>query len=223
MKLILASSSPRRKILLTQLLRSLGTKHPRFHIVHANINETRRNGEKPLTCARRLAKEKALNVAQKISTTANYQLPTVNSLIIAADTIVVLGNQIFGKPRNKKHAAWMLSRLSGRRHQVITAVCVLASGVAKLASRPRGEPRDSIIHSTSTVLFHKLPKQLIQSYVSSPEPHDKAGAYAIQGSKFKIVEKIEGSYTNVVGLPLEKIRPVLKKWLRLQTSTHARK
>lgn len=211
MKFILASSSPRRKILITQLFKDLGYKRPRFTILHANIDESRLKGERPVTYARRLAKEKAICVAKKIApktTTSNYKLQTKNYCILAADTIVVLGNQIFGKPRNKKHAAWMLSRLSGRRHRVITAFYIL---VVSKTSDQRLATSD---YETSTVFFHKLSKPQIQTYIESNEPHDKAGAYAIQGSKFSLVKKISGSYTNVVGLPVEKVKKILSRLLK---------
>lgn len=224
MHLILASSSPRRKLLLAQLLRSLGVKRPRFKIIHANIDESRRRGERPIAYARRLAKEKALGVARMISGTSHQQLVTSHLLILAADTIVVLNNQIFGKPRNKKHAAWMLTRLSGRSHQVITAVAIVkivgANGV-----RPTIEGECSplqVDHTTSTVYFHHLSSNQIKSYINTAKPHDKAGAYAIQASKFNLVKNIKGSYTNVVGFPLEIIRPILKKWLAADRSIHAK-
>ncbi len=220
MKFVLASSSPRRKILLTELLKDLGHKRPHFTIIHANIDESRRRGERPITHARRLAKEKALCVAKRITDDppslklrrTGGRRTTDDVLILAADTIVVLGNQIFGKPRNKKHAAWMLSRLSGRRHRVITAFCVLTKRAHPLLctkERARGEVE--LDHAISTVFFHNLSKSQIETYIASKEPHDKAGAYAIQGSKFSLVRKIIGSYTNVVGLPVEKVKKTLQK------------
>jgi len=123
-----------------------------------------------------------------------------DSIVIAADTIVVLEGQIMGKPLNEDDARHKLSRLSGRRHEVITAVCV-----------KMGEEICEVEDETTRVYFRPLSAQEITAYVASGEPADKAGAYGIQGRGGLLVEKIEGCYFNVVGLPLSRLYLMLKK------------
>lgn len=172
MKLVLASRSPRR----AELLAAAGIE---FTVRAADIDETPRDGEEPRAYVLRLAEEKARAVEAGGDET-----------VLAADTTVVLGNEIMGKPADAADAARMLRALAGRRHEVITAICLR-----------RGDRVVPDIASTS-VWFTPLSEAEIADYVASGEPMDKAGAYGIQGLASKFIERIEGSYTNVVGLPV---------------------
>lgn len=170
--IILASASPRRRELLT----SLGLE---FEIVIPEVDETPRPDEIPRGFAERLAAEKAGSISASEETA-----------VIAADTIVVLGGRILGKPRDEAHAFEMLSELSGKTHQVITGVCIKRGG-------------DRYIFSVVTdVVFRELERGEIIAYIASGDPMDKAGAYAIQGGAAHMVRAVNGSYTNVVGLPV---------------------
>ncbi len=182
--IILASASPRRKELLEILKLN-------FSIISVNIDENLLPEESPHDAVRRLARLKAEAVMSRISG---------DSIVIAADTIVVLEGQIMGKPLNEDDARHKLSRLSGRRHEVITAVCV-----------KMGEEICEVEDETTRVYFRPLSAQEITAYVASGEPADKAGAYGIQGRGGLLVEKIEGCYFNVVGLPLSRLYLMLKK------------
>ncbi len=178
-KLILASASPRRRELLAALEIDFTVQVP-------DIEEHHRAGETPRVFAERLAAEKAAAVPAPSDTT-----------VIAADTIVVQGAAILGKPRNAKHAFEMLSGLSGKRHEVITAVCV------------RNHRRARVFSVVTNVTFRTLVPAEIESYIASGCPMDKAGAYAIQGGAAHMVRSISGSYTNVVGLPLCELHETL--------------
>jgi septum formation protein len=168
MELVLASQSPRR----SELLRSAGIS---FRVQAANIDETPLPGEAPVAYVRRLAREKAEAVP--------------GELVLGADTVVVAGGQILGKPVNANDAIRMLLLLSGRRHEVITGFCLKG-------------PETITGHDTTAVFFAPLTVDEIRAYVATGEPMDKAGAYAIQGLASRFVERIEGSYSNVVGLPV---------------------
>jgi septum formation protein len=177
--LILASASPRRR----ELLASLGIE---FTVKVPEIDETPREDEPPVRFAERLASEKAEAVECGSDTT-----------VVAADTIVVLDRTILGKPAHEHEAFDMLSRLSGRRHEVITAVCVKHDD-------------HIVVFSVSTeVVFRSLKTDEISAYIASGCPLDKAGAYAIQGGAAHMVRAINGSYTNVVGLPLCELHETL--------------
>jgi septum formation protein len=180
---VLASSSPRRR----RFLEELGIP---FKVVLPRTDESPEEGESPLHFARRAAAEKAREVARRAGK---------NAMVVAADTIVVLGRRILGKPRNSADARRMLRALSGRRHEVMTGVCVI-----------NGAKRRSFVSRTA-VEFKKLTKQEIEFYVASGEPMDKAGAYAIQGLGSFMVRAIRGSYTNVVGLPVAELLVVLDR------------
>ena len=169
--IVLASSSPRRR----QLLELLGL---RPEIVPTDIDETWRNGEAPAVHAERLAREKASAAARD------------GAAVVGADTIVVIGGEILGKPRDGAEARAMLRRLSGREHEVYTAVAVAYSGA--LASGV----------SRTLVWFRALEDAAIGAYVATGEPMDKAGAYGIQGYGAVLVERIEGDYFTVMGLGL---------------------
>ncbi|QBG48286.1 septum formation inhibitor Maf [Verrucomicrobia bacterium S94] len=178
-KLILGSASPRR----SELLASLGVK---FEVRIPDIDETPVANEAPRTYAERMAAEKAAAVPADSDET-----------VIAADTIVVLDDQILGKPRDSDQAFDMLSALSGRTHQVITAVGIR-----------RGKEMN-VFSVTTQVIFRILAEQEIIDYIASGCPMDKAGAYAIQGGALHMVKAISGSYTNVVGLPLCEVHEAL--------------
>lgn len=174
-RLCLASSSPRRQ----ELLRSLGLN---FVVSPSGIDETRKSRETPADYARRIAKWKALEVAAHRG----------GDLIIAADTIVVVDGEILGKPATLDDARTMLRTLSGRWHEVLTALCLIALPSRRTVS---GLER-------TQVKFARLTRAEIDWYLSTGEFTDKAGAYAIQGYGSLLIERIEGDYFNVVGLPI---------------------
>ena len=178
--IILASASPRRQ----ELLRSAGME---FEVCPANIPEVPRANETPVDFAKRMAQEKAQTV--------QTQFP--GRVILAADTVVAIENEILGKPMNLDDAARMLRMLSGRSHQVITAVCLTSGGFEDLCSE------------TTTVRFAVIDEAAVQTYIETGEPMDKAGAYAIQGGAAKWIQSIEGDYNNVVGLPLDLVLSLL--------------
>ena len=193
--LVLASASPRRQ----ELLRNVGIP---FMVQAADIDETPRAGELPRDCAERLAREKALAVFQ--------QRP--RDCVLGADTIVVVDNAILGKPRDSDDAARMLRLLSGRRHEVITGVCVVeavARGHWSGASDSTAEVKAA--SETTLVTMSELSDAEIREYVASGEPMDKAGAYAIQGMASRWIPRIEGDYSNVVGLPVALVYAMLRK------------
>ncbi len=180
--LILASASPRRQ----ELLREAGIP---FQTHPAHIAEERLPGEAAVDYAKRLSCEKALAVARHLA----------GRFVLGADTIVVADEDVLEKPRDHKDAARMLRLLSGRSHKVITGVSLVT-------------PTGTIDTRTCTtqVVFRKLMEQEIQAYVSSNEPMDKAGAYAIQGGAAHFADRTEGEYSNVVGLPLLLVAEMLQ-------------
>ena len=178
-KLVLASASPRRR----ELLASLGLD---FVIKIPEIDETPLPNEVPRLFAERLAREKAEAI------TADSE-----SVLIAADTIVVQHETILGKPGNEKEAFSMLSGLSGPTHEVITGVC-----------GKRGAHTE-VFSVLTEVIFRALNPKEIENYIATGDPMDKAGAYAIQGGASHMVKAINGSYTNVVGLPLCELHETL--------------
>lgn len=180
---ILASNSPRRRELLSQL----GVE---FMVHSPDIDENVAEGEAPVEFAERMSYEKAKSVAE---------LHTSFEFLLSADTIVTYEREILGKPKDDEDAFRMLSALSGRSHEVVTAFTLLSKD-------------SSITKSVSTkVNFKKLTDEEIRRYIETGEPEDKAGAYAIQGFAAYMVEAIEGSYTNVVGLPLTEVYESLEK------------
>jgi septum formation protein len=180
--LILASASPRRQ----ELLRNAGIA---FEVQPADISEEPRHGESGKECAERLAREKALAIAG--------QRP--HDCVLGADTVVVVDGQLLGKPSDPQDAIHMLGLLSGREHQVITGVCLVAGGKPSVASE------------TTRVFVNKIDDQEIADYVASGEPMDKAGAYAIQGIASRWIPRIEGDYGNVVGLPVALVFRMLRE------------
>jgi septum formation protein len=179
--LVLASASPRRQ----ELLRNA---HIPFEVQPANINEDSLPNETARAYAERLAREKAQAVAQKRPTEA----------ILGADTVVVIDQQILGKPANVADAARMLRLLSGRTHHVITGVCLVLGGRRDVASE------------TTAVTMSEISKDEINAYIATGEPMDKAGAYAIQGIASRWIPRIEGDYSNVVGLPVARVFQMLR-------------
>ncbi|MDO5351902.1 MAG: Maf family protein [Succinatimonas sp.] len=182
-ELILASGSPRRK----DFIESLGLK---FKIVVPDIDESRFKNESPCELVQRLSKLKAQAVASK------HQ----NDIVIAADTIVVLDNEILGKPSNRNDAKIMLKKLSGRTHEVFTGYTV-----------QKGEICYHGLEHTQ-VDFAILSDELISSYVNSGECDDKAGSYAIQGLAAMFIKKVNGDVNSVIGLPICTIRILLEKF-----------
>lgn len=172
--LVLASGSPRRR----ELLSGLGFT---FRVESADIDETPRAGESPRGYVKRLAREKAHAVAKRIG--------DASLLVLAADTSVILGEEILGKPRDPEHARQMLGRLCGHRHVVLTAVAAA------------GRHHDTRLVETAVTFREATPAE-IAWYVDTGEPLDKAGAYAVQGRGSFLVSSLEGSPTNVIGLPL---------------------
>lgn len=177
--MILASASPRRR----ELLGELGFE---LRVVAADIDETRHAGEHPRDLVRRLAQEKAHHVYGRHGVGED-------GFLLAADTIVWMGEEALGKPAGPEDAAHMLRELSGRTHQVSTGVCILYQDQAAL--------REASFVDTTEVSFYELTKAQIAAYVRSGECADKAGAYAIQGTGRLLVKGIRGDYGNVVGLP----------------------
>jgi septum formation protein len=176
MKLVLCSASPRRR----EFLERLGV---RFSVAPAHIDESRREGESGREYVMRMAREKAQTAAGR------------GTVALAADTIVLVGEQVLGKPRDRSDAERMLRILSGIEHRVITAVCVPPSARAV----------------ETAVKFAPLSKAQVRWLVSSGDGDDKAGSYAIQGLAGAFVERIDGSFSNVVGLPLLETLQMLEK------------
>jgi len=184
-KIILASASPRRK----EILRKTGLN---FSICTSDYKEDINLSLKPRALAKFLSRKKAETVAHKYK----------NAIIIAADTFIVFKNRLLGKPHTDKEAEKMLNMLNGKAHSVITGFTIMDTASRKILSR-----------SVETkVYFKKLGRKEINSYVRSKEPLDKAGAYAIQGLGSVFIERIDGDFLNVVGLPLRALTESLSKF-----------
>jgi len=183
MKLILASASTRR----ADILRDAGIP---FTVLSSAVDETPFPGESPQDHVQRLASAKAQLVAARAFGPA---------IVIAADTIVTIDGHILGKPRSSDHARRMLERLSGRTHSVVTGVALIRL--------PDADRRTFV--ETTQVHFAALSSEEITRYLSTGEPQDKAGAYAIQGRAGRYISRIEGCYFNVVGLPLARLQHYL--------------
>ncbi len=175
---VLASGSPRRR----QLLEMLGLH---FVVSPANIQELRLPREAPAAYSRRLARDKARAVP--------------GAWVLGADTIVVLDEEVLEKPNDAADALRMLLRLNGRRHEVITSICVVADGVEHEAA------------DTTAVYFRRLDQEFLRDYVATGEPLDKAGGYGIQGYGAALVERIEGDFFSVMGLPLRLVLELLAR------------
>lgn len=177
---VLASASPRRIDLLRTII-------PEFNVQPANIDEAPVADEEPSATAQRLAKEKALFVFNQNQA----------SLVVAGDTVVALGQTQLGKPANRDEARLMLITLSGKVHEVVTGVTL---------RWPKG------LHSfvgVSRVHMHPLNAEQIEEYIATQEPYDKAGGYALQGLAGRFIKRVEGSESNVIGLPLELLKEAL--------------
>jgi septum formation protein len=185
LKLVLASSSPRREEILEQL-------NLKFTIVPSKIDEENFKSSDPVELVKLLAAEKAKSVSNLVE----------DAIIIAADTVVVHKDQILGKPSGKLEAKKMLKKLSSDQHQVITGIAVLNSS--------SGE--SYLDHNITEVKMTALSEQEINSYVDTGEPLDKAGSYAIQGFGGLFVEEIRGSYYSVMGLPIHQLAKLLDKF-----------
>jgi septum formation protein len=183
MKLILASTSPRR----AEILHDAGFS---FTVVASAVDETPIPGESPSDLVQRLANAKAeLASARAVGP----------AIVLAADTVVTLDGRIFGKPRSADDARYILENLSGRTHAVVTGVT--------LVRLPDAERRNFV--ESTLVHFAQLSAEEITRYLATEEPHDKAGAYAIQGRAGRYIPRIEGDYFNVVGLPLAHVTQAL--------------
>lgn len=183
----LASASPRRQELLRQIAIS-------FEVVSPNVIETPQHGESAPVYVARLAQAKARAGLRLLVDRSVTLCP-----VLAADTEVVLDGEILGKPNDRAHGIEMLRRLSGRTHQVLTAICLLH----------QDEIHEAI--SESRVTFGTLTPMDIDRYWESGEPVDKAGAYAVQGRAAAFIERIEGSYSGIVGLPLFELTQLLRR------------
>lgn len=180
-KLVLASESPRRRELLKLLCSD-------FEAVASHVPEASKPKEPPREMVQRLAEAKARAV----------QALRPHSTVVGADTVVVCGQSVLGKPKSRAAARNMLIRLSGKTHRVLTGLCVLQNGQCRLGV------------SETKVQFSPLSELEIERYLESGEPFDKAGAYAIQGFAARYVERIDGCYFNVVGLPLSLLYKMLR-------------
>ena len=188
-KIILASQSPRRVALLKQM-------HIDCLVMPADIDEQALPNEAPADYVVRLAEQKALAIVRKLNG-EHADLP-----ILAADTTVALGNEIFGKPENNADAFNMLKKLAGSTHQVHTAIALAFNGQCETAL------------NTTLVQMMPLSDAMIEAYIATGEPRDKAGSYAIQGFAGNWITRIEGSYTGVMGLPVYETAQLLNKFLR---------
>lgn len=185
MRIVLASASPRRK----QYLSYLGLP---FEVVVPDVDESTVDGESPQQLVMRLSKLKAKAVSQRLSDS--------EAVIIAADTVVAYKGQVLGKPQNDDDAFNMIKMLQGDTHEVYTGCTIL-----------KGDRISNFAVSTK-VTFASLDDELIRTYVNSGESRDKAGSYALQGIAAILIQKVEGSVSTVVGLPICEVREVLKEF-----------
>lgn len=189
-KIILASASPRRKELLSIF-------DINIDIYTSDINEIVRSHEDPKQVSMSLAFQKALDVSNRFND---------NEIVLAADTIVYMNNTILGKPKDCEDALNMLSFLNGSIHSVITGIAIIEAGTNKKI----------VDYCETKVKFRQMSQEKLKSYIRTNEYKDKAGSYAIQGYGSILVEWIEGSYFNVVGLPITKVDYLLDKFFGLQ-------
>ncbi|MBI1259204.1 MAG: septum formation protein Maf [Chloroflexi bacterium] len=194
MQFILASGSPRRR----ELLASLGVK---FTVIKSDIDETQHTGENPYDYVRRLSIEKAEAVAERLRE-PSLVLAADTVVIVAADTIgVTEGGDVLGKPVDADDARAMLGRLRGRDHVVCTAITLLQPDSHAISTEL----------TRTTVTMRDYSDAEIDAYIATGDPFDKAGGYAIQHEGFHPVEKIDGSYSNVIGLPVETLKSMLER------------
>ena len=197
--LVLASASPRRQ----ELLRNAGIE---FTVLPADVDEIPFEGEDACACAQRLAREKAWKVWRA----------RPGDVVLGADTIVVVDGTILGKPVDHNDAVRMLRLLAGRTHQVVTGVCLVRLNLVRLnlvrSNLVRANEDTVVDCETTWVTMAELSEQEILDYVATGEPMDKAGAYAIQGIASRWIPRIEGDYSNVVGLPVARVYRLLRDW-----------
>ena len=193
-KLMLASKSPRR----AEILRAVGWE---FEAIAADIDESRYASEDAVSYVKRLAQTKAETIARKLP----------ESLVLGADTVVVIGEEILGQPRDDEDARRMLQLLNNQWHEVLTGVALVRAGQS--SSTPAGRPRSQVLvdHETTRVRFCEMSTEEIDWYVSTGEPRGKAGAYAIQGKGGLFIEGLQGDYFNVVGLPVRLVYELLRR------------
>lgn len=184
MKIILASASPRRQELLRYIT-------PEFEVIPADVDETIPDGVSADECAEFLAVKKAMSVAE------NHP----DSIVIGSDTVVIIDDEILGKPADETDAERMLKKLSGRLHKVITGVC-LACGRKTLS-----------FSQETSVKFYPLTDAEIRDYIATGDPMDKAGAYGIQGEGCVLIEKIDGDFFTVMGLPAARLKRILSSFI----------
>lgn len=176
------------------MLRLLGLK---FETIPSEMDEET-SLKDPAEVVHFLAEAKARSVADKLK---GSQSASVKTLVLGADTIVVLGSEILGKPASREHAYQMLMRMSGRHHRVFTGVSLIDLATDELTTK----------HEVSSVFFRSLDPAEVRYYAKTDEPMDKAGAYAIQGTASAFVDKIDGCYSNIVGLPMPLTVNMLRK------------
>lgn len=177
MGIILASASPRRQELLGLIV-------PEFSVVPSSVEEIVPDGMSPIKQPLFLSQLKACDIAAKYP----------DDIVIGADTSVILGNTVLGKPKDRDDARNMLLKLSGRVHKVVTGCTVVKNGCSESFS------------VVSKVKFQKLKEAEIEAYLDKDEPYDKAGSYAVQGKAGAFIEWIKGDYFNIVGLPIAKLK-----------------
>ncbi len=193
-KLILASGSPQR----FELLRQIFPKSP-IEVIVSGQNESHKENETPIERVCRLALDKAMYVV------SNYAHNGINGLVIGADTEIVLDGKSYGKPEDNTSAETMLHSLSGKQHDVITGFTIVDLNTKKHVTD----------YGLTVVKFKTLSKKTIENYINTGEPIGKAGAYGIQGHGVLLTESIKGSYSNVVGLPLEQLSDTLEREFQL--------
>lgn len=181
--IILASASPRRK----ELLANLGLN---FKIKVSQVDETMEGDIPPAQQVEKLAERKAAAVASE----------TAEGLVIGADTLVVFAGKPLGKPANRQEAVHMINELQGKSHEVLTGLAVIDAATGQSV----------VTHQTTAVHFKPMTREQVERYVSTGEPYDKAGAYAVQGKASIFIESIQGCYFNVVGLPVSKLADALR-------------
>lgn len=188
MRIILASGSPRRKELLDLI-------NVNYEVIPSNVNETLQNGLPLEEQSKRLSYIKAKSVFDQIEG---------DKIVIGADTLVVKNEKIYGKPKDLKEAKQTLLELNNDVHQVITSLTVLVEKEKKI--------EENTVIDITKVYFTNISEQEIEEYINTKEVLDKAGSYAIQSSFCKFIERIEGNYTTVLGLPIHTLYEILKKY-----------
>lgn len=189
MKIYLASKSPRRQELLKTIVND-------FEVLESNFDEDKIKNKSPKTLVKLLSEGKCKTVFENL-------LKEEEICVIGADTVVCINNKILGKPKDKIDAKKMLKLLSGKTHKVLTGVCIMFTN--------NGSENKINFVSSSNVKFKELTEEEIENYISTDEPYDKAGAYAMQGNAGKFVEKISGSYHSIIGFPVAQVYSIMKE------------